>query len=156
METSRHGCNPTSQLGNAVIVSLFIWIGLSGLYRLLALLVAPSIQYKHCLSIIGYSFYSWNLALLTILPLEHYKTDLKIPALLPLVIFGLPASISQGYMFYEHAPPSSMVLQPSSLPPSLQQFATNHSRLIQRIIWALPKVGCFSIFCVVCDLFFVF
>ncbi len=33
METSRHGCNPTSQLGNTVIISLFIWIGLSGLYR---------------------------------------------------------------------------------------------------------------------------
>lgn len=33
METSKHGCNPTSQLGNAVVVTLFIWIGLSCLYR---------------------------------------------------------------------------------------------------------------------------
>lgn len=33
METSRHGCNPTSQLGNAVVVSIYVWIGLSCLYR---------------------------------------------------------------------------------------------------------------------------
>jgi hypothetical protein len=95
METTRHGCSPTVQLGNAVIVSLFIWIGLSGLYRLLALLVAPSIHFKHCLSVTGYSFYSWNFALLCSLPLEHYKTHLEIPLFLPLMFFGLPTAISQ-------------------------------------------------------------
>eukprot|EP01040_Poterioochromonas_malhamensis_P004114 gene4114-4404_t len=145
METSRHGCNPTSQLGNTVIISLFIWIGLSGLYRLLALLVAPSISYKNCLSVIGYSFYSWNMAILCSLPLEHYKDQLKIPILLPLVIFGLPSSICQGYMFWEHTPPSTIVLQPSVLPTSLQSIATNNSRLIQRFLWALPKIVAFIV-----------
>lgn len=95
METGRIGCNPTSQLGNAVVVSLFIWFGLSGLYRLMALLVAPSIHYKHCLSVVGYSFYSWNLAILCSLPLDHYQEAIKIPSMLPLMIFGIPTAIAQ-------------------------------------------------------------
>lgn len=107
---------------------------------MLALLVAPSIAFKHCLSVVGYSFYSWNLAILCSLPLERYKTQLEIPILLPLMIFGLPSAIAQGYMFWEHTPPSNMVLQPAALPVSLQSCASNNSRWIQRFLWALPKV----------------
>jgi hypothetical protein len=130
-------------LGNAVVVSLFIWVGLSVLYRILAMVVAPHISFKHCLSVIGYSFYAWNIALLCSLPLEHYKEQLGLPILLPLVIFGLPTSIAQGYMFWEHTPPSSLTLQPSSLPVSVQQFANSNSRWLQRILWALPKIVVF-------------
>eukprot|EP01035_Chromulina_nebulosa_P027670 gene27670-36420_t len=61
MEISKVGCNPTSQLGNAVVVSLCLWIGLSIMYRLLAFVIAPPIGMKHCLSMTGYSFFSWNL-----------------------------------------------------------------------------------------------
>lgn len=95
MEIARHGCNPTTQLGNALVVSLFIWLGLSGLYRLLALLVAPSIELKHCLCVTGYGFFAWNVALLCIYPLENFSDSLGIPTMLPLVIFGIPSSLAQ-------------------------------------------------------------
>lgn len=139
--TSRHGCNPTSQLGNAFIVSLLIWIGLSGVYRGLSMIIAPQILYKHCLSIVGYSFVCWNLALLCSLLLEPFKDMLPlVNAYLPLVLLGLPASIAQGLMFWELTPASSMTLEPSTLPQSMQQCAAQNSRLIQRFLWALPKV----------------
>jgi len=95
METSRHGCNPTIQLGNAVVMSLFIWFGLSCLYRVLAVLIAPSIQFKHCVSMIGYSFFAWNLAILGSFLLENYHDLLKLPAAVPLVLFGVPSSLAQ-------------------------------------------------------------
>jgi hypothetical protein len=143
-QTSRHGCNPTSQLGNAVVVSLLIWIGLSGVYRGLSMILAPHIQYKHCLSMVGYSFICWNLALLVSLILEPFKDMLPLAnAYLPLVFLGLPASIAQGLMFWEHAPSSSLTLQPSALPQSMQQCATSNARLIQRLLWALPKIVAF-------------
>lgn len=98
METSKHGCNPTSQLGNTVVVSLTIWLGLSFLYRIVSYIVAPTIQFKHCLSVVGYSFFSWNLAILCYLPLEKYKNHIDIPSLLPLVLIGIPASIAQVWL----------------------------------------------------------
>ncbi len=102
---------------------------------------------------IGYSFFAWNVALLCALPLEQYRespsnnalassTSIST-ALLPLVIFGIPASIAQGYMFWEQTPPSTLVLQPSSFPQSMQSFASTHAGLIQRFIWALPKIIAF-------------
>lgn len=100
MEISRHGCNPTSQLGNALVVSLFIWFGLSALYRLLALLVAPSIEFKHCLCVTGYGFFAWNAALLCSYPIENYKEYVEVPLMLPLVLFGLPAALAQVSLFY--------------------------------------------------------
>lgn len=36
-----------------------------------------------------------------------------------------------------------MTLQPSQLPPAIQQFATTHNRCLQRIVWALPKIIAF-------------
>jgi hypothetical protein len=65
MEIAKNGCNPTSQLGNAVIVSLFIWLGLSALYRLLSYAIAPAITMRICLSMTGYTFFSWNMALVS-------------------------------------------------------------------------------------------
>lgn len=46
-------------------------------------------------------------------------------------------------MFWEHTPASSLTLQPSQLPPSMQQFATTHNRCLQKIVWALPKILAF-------------
>jgi hypothetical protein len=94
----------------------------------------------------GYSFFSWNLALLCSFPLENYKEFLRIPTMLPLVILGIPSSLAQGCMFWEHTPASSMTLQPSQLPSSMQQFATNQYlpyRCLQKILWALPKILAF-------------
>ena len=121
MEISKVGCNPTSQLGNAVVVSLCLWIGLSAIYRqlltfkisftllatallkrtscvnvyrVLAYVIAPPINMKHCLSMTGYSFFSWNLALLCSYPLELYKDSVSIPLSLPLMVFCIPSSLA--------------------------------------------------------------
>jgi hypothetical protein len=101
-ETSRHGCTPTSQLYNAMIVTWFLWLILSAGYRILAMILAPNILYKHCLCVVGYSFVAWNLALLLSLAMEqsiHNASNLDNSVVafsfLPLVILGLPASIAQ-------------------------------------------------------------
>jgi hypothetical protein len=46
-------------------------------------------------------------------------------------------------MFWEHTAASSMTLQPSQLPSSMQHFAATHNRCLQRIVWALPKILAF-------------
>lgn len=46
----------------------------------------------------------------------------------------------QGCMFWEHTPASSVTLQPSVLPSSLQQCTQAHPRLLQNLLWAVPKV----------------
>ena len=142
---SKHGCNRTALLGNAVVVSLFLWFGLSAFYRFLAFLIAPAIEFKHCMCMTGYSFFSWSLALLLSYPLEVYEENIGIPTSLPLVIFGLPSAIALGCMFWEYTPASSMTLQPAILPSSLQQFAQHNSRILQKLLWAVPKIIAFVI-----------
>lgn len=41
-------------------------------------------------------------------------------------------------MFWEYTPASTLTLQPSSLPTSVQPFV--NPRLLQRIMWVFPKV----------------
>ena len=143
MGVTRHGCNQTSLLGNAVIVSLCLWCGLSALYRLLAFVIAPTINMRHCLSVTGYSFFAWDLALLLLYPMEIYQEYTSLPAMLPLVLFGLPSSLAQGCMFWEHTPASSLEVQPARFPSSLQQCAQQHIRSLQRLAWAIPKILAF-------------
>ncbi len=66
----------------------------SRICSLLSLLIAPTIGLKHCLSMTGYSFFSWNLALLCSFPLELYGDSLRIPMMLPLVVLGIPSSLA--------------------------------------------------------------
>ena len=75
MGVTRHGCNQSALLGNAVVVSLCLWLGLSSLYRILTFMIAPTISMRHCLSITGYSFFAWNLSLLLSYPLENYQQN---------------------------------------------------------------------------------
>ena len=145
MGVTRHGCNQSALLGNAVVVSLCLWIGLSSLYRLLAFVIAPTIELKHCLSITGYSFFAWNLALVISYPLESYQDLIGLPVFIPLALFGLPSSIAQGCMFWEHTPASSLTLQPAAFPSSLQQCASQHIRCLQKIAWAVPKLIAFVV-----------
>ena len=142
---SKHGCNRTALLGNAVVVSLCLWFGLSAFYRFLAFLIAPAIEFKHCMCMTGYSFFSWSLALLLSYPLEVYEDLIGIPTSLPLVIFGLPSAIALGCSFWEYTPASSITLQPAILPSSLQQFAQQNSRMLQKLLWAIPKIIAFII-----------
>eukprot|EP01035_Chromulina_nebulosa_P018197 gene18197-23859_t len=143
MDTSRHGCSQNSVLGNAVIVSICLWGGLSSLYRLLSFVIAPTIGIKHCLSMTGYSFFGWTLALLCSYPLERYNQQIGLPIALPIVLFGVPSAIALGYMFWEQTPASSLTIQPASFPTSLQNFAHNNSRILQKLLWAVPKIIAF-------------
>ncbi len=63
--------------------------------RILTYFVAPAIEFKHCLSVTGYSLFSWSLALLMSFPLEVYESSLGIPVMTPLVLVGLPAAVAQ-------------------------------------------------------------
>lgn len=140
MDISKNGCSQADVLGNGVVVSLCLWLGLSSLYRLLAFVLAPTIDIRHCLSMTGYSFFAWNLALLCTYPLERYQDFIGLPIALPLALFGIPSALAQGFMFWDQTPASSLTLQPHSFPSSLQHFAQNNSRWIQRLIWAIPKL----------------
>jgi len=140
----RHGsCSNTALLGNAVVVSLCLWGGLSALYRILSFVVAPTIELKHCLCVTGYSFFAWSLSLLLSYPLDAYQETVGIPVFLPLILLGLPSAIAQGCLFWEHTPSSSFVLQPTLFPSSLQQCVSHHSRTLQRLLWAVPKIVAF-------------
>lgn len=140
----RHGgCSNTALLGNAVVVSLCLWGGLSALYRILAFVIAPTIELKHCLCVTGYSFFAWSLSLLLSYPLDAYQDTIGIPVFLPLILLGLPSAIAQGSLFWEHTPSSSFVLQPTLFPSSLQQCVSQHSRMLQRLLWAVPKIVAF-------------
>lgn len=145
MDTSRHGCSKSSVLGNATAVSICLWFVISSLYRILTFVIAPSIEMRHCLSVMGYSFFAWNVALICSYPLERYYDVIGLPISLPIILFGIPAAVAQGYMFWEHTPASSLTLQPASFPSSLQNFAQNNSRWLQKVLWAVPKILAFAI-----------
>jgi hypothetical protein len=56
-------------------------------------------------------------------------------------------------MFWEYTPASTLTLQPSSLPTSVQPFV--NPRLLQRIMWVFPKVRDLS-FWVLDEIFAIF
>jgi hypothetical protein len=142
---SDSSCSQPSLLGNSVVVSLCLWMGLSCLYRLLAFMIAPGIEFKHCLCMTGYSFFGWSIALLLSYPLEMYEDLIGLPVTLPLVVFGLPSSIAQGCMFWEHTTASSATIQPPTLPTSCHRCAYAQTRYMQRLIWAVPKIIAFVV-----------
>lgn len=141
MDVTREGCNQTSMLGNAAVVTLCLWLGLSVLYRLLSFVLAPGIYMRHCLCLSGYSFFAWSAALLCSYPVERHKHILGVPVALPLVLFGMPAALAQGWVFWEHAPYASLTMQQAIFPSSVQQFAQHHSRWLQKFLWAIPKIA---------------
>lgn len=145
LEASKQGCDRSDLLGNASVVSLCLWVGLSGLYRLLAFFVAPTIELKQCLCITGYSFFSWSMAMIASYPLEVYEEFFGLPIAMPLVLFGLPSAISLAATFWDQTPSSSLTLRTSALHISLRQCAQNNSRSLQRLLWAVPKIAAFII-----------
>ena len=145
MGVTRHGCNQSALLGNAAVVSRRLWMGLSWLYRLLAFVIASTIELKHCLSITGYRFFAYNVALLISYPLESYLEVISLPVFVPLTLFGLPSTIAQRCMFWEHTPASSLTLQLAVFPSTLQQCTSQHIRCLQKISRAVPKVVAFVV-----------
>ena len=53
MDSTHDGCSRSSLLGDAVVVSLCLWCGLAALYRVFGVLVAPMLNFKHCLCLTG-------------------------------------------------------------------------------------------------------
>jgi hypothetical protein len=120
--------------------------------RLFAFLVAPSIRIRHCLCLSGYSFFSWNAALLVSYALRVYFPYLQLPPKVGLVLFSVPCALaqvqsehgllvssfaSQGYVFWEYTP---LAINPRHLPASWRRITDQHSRLTERVLWAIPKV----------------
>ena len=140
MEFTHHGCSQSALLGNSVVITVCIWAALSAVYRLLAYFVCPWMEVKHCLCILGYSFYPWSAALLLSYPLEFYSHIFRLPSFLPLVLLGIPAAVAQGYIFWEYVPQSSITIRPNSLHRLIQQY----SSWIQKLIWFAPKAIAFA------------
>lgn len=130
------GCSQSGLLGNAVVVSLCLWTGLSALYRILAFFVAPAIDMRHCLCVVGYSLFAWCLCLFAAAFLEQDASPRPWVGhgALPVVLFGLPAALAQGCMFWEHTPAATAAPPQTGLLPS---------RPLQRLMWAVPKLIAF-------------
>lgn len=132
---ARHGCNQSSLLGNAVVMSIFIWLALALFYRLLAYLIAPAMQYKHCLCLIGYSYYAWSLALLLSYPLEALLSLFGARTSLLLILVGVPAALAQGYVFVEYSQLAVAAPRERSV-QQLLMWLQQHRRLVL----LLPKL----------------
>jgi hypothetical protein len=131
LSLSKHGCNQFSLLGNTSVMSIFTWLGLSTLYRLLGFAILPQLKFKNCLCITGYSFYYWNLAILLYYPLDSWTNSFS--STIPLVIFGLPTAFSQGYIFLQ----AGVVHNPKvESKKSSQHFSSS-------MLWLFPKLLCF-------------
>ena len=154
MQTGDLGCSHSLLLCNALIVSLSLWLTLSLLYRILAYVLAPSIEFKQCLSVSGYSLLSWSLALTLSFLLEvgeenqSIAATLKLPTSLPLVLLGLPSAIAQGCLFWEYTPFSSVILR--TLPRQMHRCRGFCSPIIQKILWIIPKVSKYMIDLILC------
>lgn len=139
LQVNELGCKRTEMLHSSVITSLCLWIGLSTLYQVVGWLLAPPIRFTHCLCMVGYSFYSWMLAMSCSYFLE-VVLGLDRPHSVPLIIFGIPSSVSLGILFWELTPASGVTLRPSAFPSSLQSCVMQHSRLLQRFTQLIPKL----------------
>jgi len=133
---ARHGCNQSSLLGNAVVMSIFIWLALALFYRVLAYLIAPALQYRHCLCLIGYSYYAWSFSLLLSYPLEALLSLFGARTSLILILVGLPAALAQGYVFLEQ----SQLGMSAPRERSVQQLLLWLQQHRQRIVLLLPKL----------------
>lgn len=146
VDTSRNGCTRSSLLGNAVVISLCMWLALSGLYRFAAYIMTPNLKISQLICSVGYSFYSWSLALvLTILFDWLYQNGLLIHPTIPLIVVGLPSAAMQGYIFWELTAPSSLRLDSSAFPQSLRGFIDRNASWLQRLVWVVPKLFVFAV-----------
>ena len=59
MESTHHGCSRSSLLGDAVVVSMCLWFGLSAFYRIFGIMFAPMLNFKHCLCLTGEFFFKY-------------------------------------------------------------------------------------------------
>lgn len=139
MDSTHHGCSRTSLLGDAVVVSLCLWFGLAGIYRVFGILVAPMLSAKHCLCLTGYSLFPWIFALFLSYMLDTYPNEYISPQT-PLYILGWPAAIAQGYVFWEYTPLAFYHNHLDHLLPlSLRDLTQRHRRVADNVLWYFPK-----------------
>lgn len=136
-----NGCGRPSLLGNSVVISLYLWMGLSFLYRLLAFIIAPDLDLRHCLCVTGYSYFWWSVAL-ALSHLCDMHDEVGVPASFPLALIGIPSSVAVGYIFWEHTPLSSISVQSTT---SVQCRSIFNEQLLQRLLWCIPKIIAFVI-----------
>lgn len=108
MEVTKNGCNQSSTLGNAFVISVMLWIALSGFYRAVAFVAVPEVTFVESLCIVGYSYFAWcaALSLSYLMGLLHIMKGLWLS--IPLVVLGLPASFVQSMLFYHKLPRVSL------------------------------------------------
>lgn len=138
MDSTHHGCSRSSLLGDAVVVTLCLWFGLSGLYRVFGIIVAPMLTTKHCLCLTGYSLYPWIWALFLSYVFDTYPNNVVSPQL-PLYLLGIPSAIAQGYVFWEYTPLSFRRTHLEYLPLSLRDLSHRHRRVTDSLLWYIPK-----------------
>jgi hypothetical protein len=145
MDVPESGCHRSEILGNAIIVCLFIWIGLSGMFSAVAFFAAPTIRFGHCLCVTGYSFFAWSAAVFLSFIIDQALDGAWGWGTIPLILIGIPASFGEALLFWEHTKESSMKLRPQQLAslPQLQQFVIKYSRVFQRLLYNLPKLAVF-------------
>ena len=103
-----NGCNQSSTLGNAFVISVMLWIALSGFYRAVAFVAVPEVTFVESLCIVGYSYFAWcaALSLSYLMGLLYIMKGLWLS--IPLVVLGLPASFVQSMLFYHKLPRVSL------------------------------------------------
>lgn len=104
MEVTKNGCNQSSTLGNAFVISVMLWVALSGFYRIVAFVAVPEVSFVESLCVVGYSYFAWcaALSLSYLMGLLHIMKGLWLS--IPLVVLGLPASMVQAMLFYHKLP----------------------------------------------------
>ena len=112
-------------------------------YRLLSYFVSPWMEMRHCLCIVGYSFYAWSAALFLTYPLEHYGTFFRLPYSLALISLGIPSALAQGYIFWEHIPQSMITIKPNTLHRLINKCITVDESWVQQAVRMMPKIVVF-------------
>ncbi len=104
MEVTKNGCNQSSTLGNAFVISVMLWIALSGFFKVVAFLAVPEVTFVESLCVVGYSYFAWSaaLALSYLMGLLDNMKGLWLS--IPLVVLGLPASLVQTMLFWYKLP----------------------------------------------------
>ena len=108
-------------------------------------MIASTIELKHCLSITGYRFFAWNVALLISYPLESYLAVISLP-----VFFPSNCSVYHSLSPKGACSGSTPLLAPSHCslqysPSSLQQCTSQHLGCSQKISRVVLKVVAFVV-----------
>ena len=104
MEVRKNGCNQSATLGNAFVISLTLWLALSGTYRLFAVAVVPDLSFVQTMCVVGYGYFAWSAALALSYLMSLTGISSSVVLSIPLVLLGLPSSLVQASVFWHKLP----------------------------------------------------